>query len=77
MVCAASMLALNAGMRDAEIRGLQWERIDLVKTVMTVGRSKTEAGEGRTIPLNSVLHLIGKYSRSESRGLPHRGVNQP
>jgi integrase len=51
----ALMLALNAGMRDAEIRGLQWERMDLTKAVLTVGDSKTEAGEGRTIPLNSVL----------------------
>ena len=45
----ALMLALNAGMRDAEIRGLQWERMDLSKAILTVGDSKTEAGEGRTI----------------------------
>jgi integrase len=51
----ALMLALNAGMRDAEIRGLQWDRMDLEKAVLTVGDSKTEAGEGRTIPLNSAL----------------------
>jgi len=51
----ALMLALNTGERDAEIRNLQWERVDLVKAVLTVGDSKTEAGEGRTIPLNSAL----------------------
>ena len=51
----ALMLALNAGMRDAEIRGLQWNRLDLAAAVLTVGASKTEAGEGRTIPLNSAL----------------------
>lgn len=51
----ALMLALNAGMRDAEIRSLQWGRLDLDKKILTVGESKTEAGEGRTIPLNSVL----------------------
>jgi integrase len=51
----ALMLALNAGMRDAEIRGLQWERMDLSSAILTVGDSKTEAGEGRTIPLNSAL----------------------
>jgi integrase len=51
----ALMLAQNAGMRDAEIRGLQWERMDLSKAILTVGDSKTEAGEGRTIPLNSAL----------------------
>lgn len=51
----ALMLALNAGMRDAEIRGLRWERIDLSKAILIVGESKTKAGEGRTIPLNSAL----------------------
>jgi integrase len=48
-------LALNAGLRDAEIRHLTWAQIDLEKRVLTVGRSKTEAGEGRTIPLNASL----------------------
>lgn len=51
----ALMLALNTGERDAEIRNLQWDRVDLAKAVLTVGDSKTEAGEGRTIPLNSAL----------------------
>ena len=51
----ALMLALNAGMRDAEIRHLQWGRLNLKTEILTVGQSKTEAGEGRTIPLNSVL----------------------
>jgi integrase len=51
----ALMLALNTGERDAEIRGLQWERVDLARAIVTVGDSKTEAGEGRTIPLNSAL----------------------
>ncbi len=47
------MLALHAGMRDAEIRGLQWGRVDLRDAMITIGDAKTEAGEGRTIPLNS------------------------
>ncbi len=55
MIYPALMLALNAGMRDAEIRGLQWGRVDLSKAFLTVGDSKTEAGQGRTIPLNSAL----------------------
>lgn len=59
----ALMLALNAGMRDAEIRGLQWERLDLSRAILTVGDSKTEAGEGRTIPLNSeLLSAMTAYS---------------
>ncbi len=59
----ALMLALNTGERDAEIRGLQWERVDLAKAILTVGVSKTEAGEGRTIPLNSaLLEAVVEYS---------------
>jgi integrase len=60
----ALMLALNAGMRDAEIRGLQWGRMDLFKAYLTVGDSKTEAGEGRTIPLKSdLLEAMVEYSK--------------
>jgi integrase len=43
------MLALNTGMRDAEIKTLTWDRLDLQKRYLAVSRSKTEAGEGRTI----------------------------
>jgi integrase len=38
------MLALHAGMRDAEIRTLQWFQLDLTRAILTVGDSKTEAG---------------------------------
>jgi len=64
VIYPALMLALNAGMRDAEIRGLQWGRMDLFKAYLTVGDSKTEAGEGRTIPLNSdLLEAMVEYSK--------------
>ncbi len=60
----ALMLALHAGMRDAEIRGLQWVRMDLSRAFLTVGDSKTEAGQGRTIPLNSaLLQAMVDYSK--------------
>ena len=66
----ALMLALNTGERDAEIRGLQWGRVDLVKAVLTVGASKTEAGEGRTIPLNSaLLEVMTEYAKVVQRTL--------
>ena len=51
----AIMLALNAGLRDAELKSLTWAQVDLKKGYLTVGKSKTEAGEGRTVPLNSAL----------------------
>jgi len=60
----ALMLALHAGMRDAEMRGLQWGRVDLRRAIVTVGDSKTEAGEGRTIPLNAdMLVALEEYSK--------------
>ena len=51
----AIMLALNAGIRDTELKQLTWEQVSLKRGFLTVGKSKTEAGEGRTIPLNSAL----------------------
>jgi integrase len=66
VIYPALMLALHAGMRDAEIRNLQWGRLDLFnsKPYLTVGDSKTEAGEGRTIPLNSeLLESMVEYSK--------------
>ncbi len=43
-------------MRSSEIRTLQWEQVDLEKRFLIVGRTKTDAGEGRTIPFNPPLH---------------------
>src|ERR1022692_164346 len=60
----ALSLGLYGGMRDGEIRGLQWERTDLSSAILTVGDSKTEAGEGRTIPLNSaLLEVMVEYAK--------------
>ncbi len=49
----ALMLATNTAMRNSEIRTLQWKQADFGRRFLTVGRTKTDAGEGRTIPLNS------------------------
>jgi len=60
----ALMLALHAGLRDAEIRGLTWGRVDLKRAIVTVGEAKTEAGEGRTIPLNAdVLNALVEHAK--------------
>lgn len=50
-----TMFALHAGMRHKEIRTLQWSRLNLESRIVTVGESKTEAGTGRTIPMNADL----------------------
>jgi integrase len=51
----ALMLAQHAGLRDKEIRTLQWSNLDLTTRIITVGDSKTDAGRGRTIPMNEDL----------------------
>jgi integrase-like protein len=55
VIYPAIVLALNTGMRDSEIRNLTWAQIDFFKQSLTVGKSKTAAGTGRTIPLNGQL----------------------
>ncbi|MBV8069953.1 MAG: tyrosine-type recombinase/integrase [Acidobacteriaceae bacterium] len=54
----AIMLAQHAGLRDKEIRTLQWRRFDLAKRMITVGETKSAAGTGRTIPINDDLFAV-------------------
>jgi integrase len=50
---AALALDLNTGLRDKELRQIRWEQVDLIaKKALTVGKSKSDAGTGRVIPLN-------------------------
>jgi len=51
----AFMLARNAGLRDTEIKTMTWGRVNLSAKSLQVGKAKTDAGEGRVIPLNSDL----------------------
>ena len=58
----ALVLTLNCGLRDKEVRELQWSRIHLTEAYLVVGESKTDAGTGRTIPLNSLaLEVMKTY----------------
>ena len=57
----AVLVALNTGMRYSEIRLLQWRQVDLAGRVLTVGRSKTQAGTGRAIPLNAAATEILRF----------------
>lgn len=51
-------LALNTCMRYSEIRLLQWGQIDLSKGELRVGKSKTEHGDGRVIPLSQRIRTV-------------------
>jgi integrase len=48
----AVLVALNTGMRLSELRLLRWVQVDLKKKTVRVGKSKTQSGTNRTIPLN-------------------------
>ena len=61
LACAASRsrsllpaltMALNTGLRYGELRLLTWRQIDFVNKAVTVGKSKTAHGAGRSVPLN-------------------------
>lgn len=57
----AVLLALNTGMRYSELRLLRWTQVDLEKRTVRVGKSKTEAGTGRVIPLNNKATEVLKF----------------
>jgi len=82
------ILTLDAGLRPAETRALKhrnlklvWRKGVIVEGQITVGRSKTEAGEGRVIPLthraSAALTLwLGRFPDAEpdSYLFPHHHV---
>lgn len=49
------MLGECAGLRDKEIRTLPWNRLNLATRIITVEKTKTDAGSGRTISMNDEL----------------------
>ncbi len=42
---------LYCGLRPIEIRRMEWDWLDFENSILTVGKSKTEAGTGRKIPI--------------------------
>ena len=58
MIGPAVRIALATGMRRDEIRLLTWEQIDLLHRRITVGRAKTSAGRGRSIPFGERLAAV-------------------
>jgi len=52
-IYTVTVLGLNTGLRHEEVRKLRWVDIDFEKRVRVVGRTKTEAGSGRPVPLTA------------------------
>ena len=59
---------LYAGLRPIEIRRMTWDWIDFETNVITVGKSKTAAGNGRKIPIIPQLQtaLIKQHENRKS-----------
>ena len=57
----AVLLALNTGMRYSELRLMHWEQVDFERRTVRVGKSKTEVGTGRVIPLNDKATKVLKF----------------
>ena len=59
----AVMLSMNTAMRYSEIRLAQWKQVDFASKILKVGKSKTETGTGRAIPLNSrILNVLEMWA---------------
>jgi integrase len=63
----AMTLALNTTMRGCELKSLRWRDIDLMGKLVTIRKSKTEAGE-RVIPLNSTAFAVILELRERAKG---------
>jgi integrase len=71
----ATVLALNTTMRKDEIRKLQWSRVDLFEGALTVGKSKTQAGTRRAIPLNNAARkALADWTNRFQEGKPEEYV---
>lgn len=57
----AVTLALNTCMRYSEIRLLKWQQVDLGARELKVGKSKTDFGTGRVIPLNTRAYAVLEF----------------
>ena len=64
----AVTLALNTGMRYSELRLLRWWQIALGARRVEVGVSKTEAGTGRSIPLNDRATAVVRFWATQFPG---------
>jgi len=64
----AAILAFNTTMRGCEVKNLRWRDVDLLTRVISVRKSKTEAGE-RTIPINDAGFAALRELRERARGI--------
>jgi integrase len=69
----AVVIAIEAGLRYNEIRLLQWINLDFQRKLIIVGKSKTDAGEGREVPLTNFAYQTLQMWAAH---FPERKLNQ-
>ena len=62
---AAVLARIHTGLRSQELRLLRWHQIDLLEGIVTVGKSKTQGGEGRLVYLSMMALQTLKEWRSK------------
>jgi integrase len=62
------VVATNTGLRRSEIFRLRWEDIDFENSVLTVRKSKTRAGQGRQVSLNTALAEMLLLLKQDAEG---------
>jgi len=69
------IVALDTGARYSTIRTLQWRNIDLANHCLKFGKDKTQAGTGRTVPLNRrAVETLKSWAQQFPNRLPEHFV---
>jgi integrase len=67
----AVLLSIHTGMRNEELRLLQWRLVDFLREEVRVGKSKTKGGEGRKIPLSdTALQCLREWRQQFPDAMP-------
>jgi excisionase family DNA binding protein len=61
--------ALATGLRQGNILGLTWDRVDMTRRIATIGHGDTKNGEALGIPLNDIA--LGVLERQRGRHRTH------
>lgn len=71
----AVLTSIHTGLRSQELRLLRWRQVDLLEGTITVGKSKTQAGEGRLVYLSALAVETLKTWRAQFRDVqPNHAV---
>jgi integrase len=65
---SAVLTSIHTGLRSQELRSLRWHQVDLLEGTVTVGKSKTQGGEGRLVYLSAMAVQTLKDWRSQFPG---------